>query len=229
MCFSKIFQINDFLPNKLFKTSIFEPIVIELFRRYTVYYSLAFSLVLLGLVMLLVFSKGELVLFFEHNSTTAMDTFFYWVTKGGEIYMGILTLILTIVFGSKRFVIVFILSILLSLIVSQGLKHKVFPLEDRPYSEYKDLRDIDGLERHVKNSFPSGHTTAAFTFFTLLALSLRKRWIQILAPISASLVGVSRVYLGQHYLNDIVAGAVLGIFIVSIVTLLFHKKYPVLE
>ena len=69
---------------------------------------------------------------------------------------------------------------------------------------YQNLKPIEGLERHKHNSFPSGHTTAAFTLFTSFALAYKNRWLHLLAPICAGLVGVSRVYLGQHYLNDIV-------------------------
>lgn len=227
MCFSKIFQINNFLPNKLFKTSIFEPIVIDLFRRYSIYYVTAFLLIIVGLVLLLVLPKGGLVLFLDANSTPALDVIFNWLTKGGEHYMGIVVLLLLLAFVPRRYIMIYAVSIVLSLLVSQGLKHQVFPNEGRPSSVHTKLHDIDGLERHANNSFPSGHTTAAFTFFTLLAISLRKKWVQFVAPIFAASVGVSRVYLGQHYLSDIVAGAVLGIFIVSIVVYVFDRKFPV--
>lgn len=203
--------------------------MIELFRKYNIYYVLTFLLIILGLVLLLVLPKGGLVLWLDVNSNSTCDTLFHWVTKGGEPFMGLLAFILILLFSTKRLTFIFIVSILLALIVSQGLKHKAFPNEDRPSYTYTELHEIADLDRHTHNSFPSGHTTAAFTFFTLLAISFRKKWLQFLAPCCAAMVGVSRVYLGQHYLIDIVAGAVLGVFIVSIVVYFFNKKMPVVE
>jgi undecaprenyl-diphosphatase len=59
-------------------------------------------------------------------------------------------------------------------------------------------------------SFPSGH--AAIAFATAVVLSLQHRqWRFTLAAIAAaSLISLSRVYLGHHYPTDVAAGAVLG-------------------
>jgi len=58
-------------------------------------------------------------------------------------------------------------------------------------------------------SFPSGHTTAAFTIATTLALR-----VPILAVICmpiALIVGISRLYLGVHYPSDVLAGMAVAI------------------
>ncbi len=60
-------------------------------------------------------------------------------------------------------------------------------------------------------SFPSGHATMAF----LMAILLSKyypRYTYVFYSI-AVLVGLSRIYLGVHYLSDVVGGAVLGLAI----------------
>ena len=56
-------------------------------------------------------------------------------------------------------------------------------------------------------SMPSGHTTAAFSAAVVLATL--PGW-EIAAPGMASLVGISRMYMGAHYPTDVAAGAVLG-------------------
>jgi undecaprenyl-diphosphatase len=63
------------------------------------------------------------------------------------------------------------------------------------------------LHRPVTSSFPSGHATAAFCAATILVRDGRSRpaWYGL-----ASLVAVSRVYVGLHHPSDVLAGAALG-------------------
>ena len=59
-------------------------------------------------------------------------------------------------------------------------------------------------------SFPSGHTSAAFSVATSLTIVKPKWYVYVPAFTWASLVGYSRMYLGVHYPTDILAGAVIG-------------------
>jgi undecaprenyl-diphosphatase len=60
-------------------------------------------------------------------------------------------------------------------------------------------------------SFPSGHAATSFAGATILAFAFPR--VAPLFYVLASAVGFSRVYLGVHYLLDIVGGAVLGTLI----------------
>jgi membrane-associated phospholipid phosphatase len=61
-------------------------------------------------------------------------------------------------------------------------------------------------------SLPSGHTqTAATTYFSLYFNTNRKRIMLILAIVITTLVAISRMYLGVHYLTDVLLGGALGI------------------
>lgn len=79
-------------------------------------------------------------------------------------------------------------------------------LRPRPYQVIKNAKL---LCKPLKDfSFPSGHTTAAFA----LSISWSPNFVS-LAPylfILATLVGLSRVYLGMHYPSDTIIGAVIG-------------------
>ncbi len=68
-------------------------------------------------------------------------------------------------------------------------------------------------------SFPSDHATAAFAIAaTLLAYHFRRAWAFLVA---ALLVGLSRIYLGTHYVSDVLGGAVTALAAVALVRRFF--------
>lgn len=59
-------------------------------------------------------------------------------------------------------------------------------------------------------SFPSGHTSSAFSAVTSLSRVYPKWYVIAPSFLWASAVGYSRMYLGVHYPTDVTAGAILG-------------------
>lgn len=59
-------------------------------------------------------------------------------------------------------------------------------------------------------SFPSGHTSTAFTTATALSQAYPKWYVVLPSYLWAGSVGYSRLYLGVHYPTDVAAGAILG-------------------
>jgi len=64
-------------------------------------------------------------------------------------------------------------------------------------------------------SFPSGHSQAAFTSATFFALYIKRR--RALLYSAAFMVAISRVYLGVHFVSDIIVGSLFGALIAWIV------------
>lgn len=62
---------------------------------------------------------------------------------------------------------------------------------------------------HRENSFPSGHTQAAFGTATALICLYRKHVFYLI--LIAALMGLSRIYVGVHFPVDVICGAILGI------------------
>ena len=85
-----------------------------------------------------------------------------------------------------------------------------------------DVIHIIGVTLH-KGSFPSGHTTTAFTLAGVICLSRLHPAIMITAIMLAILAGFSRAVVGAHWPMDIFAGAFGGWLAALIGVLLFKK------
>lgn len=57
---------------------------------------------------------------------------------------------------------------------------------------------------------PSGHAQIAASIWGWLAVEVKKRWFTIVAVVLIFLIGLSRIYLGVHFLSDVILGWTLG-------------------
>ncbi len=71
-------------------------------------------------------------------------------------------------------------------------------------------------------SFPSGHAAVAFAAATVFSRYDKKRIV--FYYILALLISLSRIYLGCHYITDVVGGAIFGIFVANLTFLLTFRK-----
>lgn len=78
---------------------------------------------------------------------------------------------------------------------------------DRPYEKYPQYKPY---EYDSSPSFPSGHTSMAFTMATSLSLQYKKWYVVAPAFLYAGAVAYSRIHLGAHYPSDVIAGALIG-------------------
>ncbi|MBK9283547.1 MAG: phosphatase PAP2 family protein [Sphingobacteriaceae bacterium] len=99
------------------------------------------------------------------------------------------------------------LSIGLALGLTTGLKYAIN--RTRPYTEFPN--EIIQREETGPYSFPSGHTTGAFSTATALSLTYKKWYVSVPAYLYAGMMGYSRMRLGVHYPSDVLGGAIIGI------------------
>jgi membrane-associated phospholipid phosphatase len=74
------------------------------------------------------------------------------------------------------------------------------------------------------SSFPSGHTTTAFAAATILADQYPEWYVVCPAFAGAGAVGFSRLYANQHWLSDVLGGAILGSSVSHFIWLRGRKK-----
>jgi membrane-associated phospholipid phosphatase len=101
----------------------------------------------------------------------------------------------------------------------------------RPIEKFGNtIRQIDGEVLKHFQGFPSGHTSAAFFATGMIILSLPKHKLQnltlFLSIFSAFSIGYSRIYLGQHSIEDTLAGCIIAniFFYIAGITYPYIKK-----
>ncbi len=161
--------------------------------------------------------------FFNHTlSIGFLNKFFSIITNVNNWYIAYIILLgISIFKGGRKGKIAAVGVIILILISDQTgynvLKELVKRI--RPCNELADV--ITPLGCTGSYSFPSNHALnnfAAATFYYRFYPNLK--WILF---ITASLVAISRVYLGLHYPSDILGGAILGIIFGYIFSALFLR------
>ena len=76
------------------------------------------------------------------------------------------------------------------------------------------------------NSFPSGHTCAAFAAGMSWMRSLPWRWGRAAAVVLAVCMGLSRLYVGVHYPTDVLVGALIGALCAWVVWRVYRHRAP---
>ena len=101
------------------------------------------------------------------------------------------------------------------LLVSEGLTLagtgivKIAVDRPRPFEALEGVK-VKHQWSATGRSFPSGHSSLAFSIATIVSLQYGKAAVSVPMFLWASLTAYGRVYLGVHYPTDVLAGAVLG-------------------
>ncbi|MBX2972953.1 MAG: phosphatase PAP2 family protein [Flavobacteriales bacterium] len=141
----------------------------------------------------------------------ALDAALGALTHVADGWVPTILALLLLVFRDRRSFLFMGLSCGISAIVVQVLK-RWFD-HDRPFMFKEQLGDmhwVAGLDLHHHLSFPSGHTTAAFSMCFVLAVLVGRRSWAVLLALLAALLAHTRVHLSQHFTEDVLAGAAIG-------------------
>lgn len=177
-------------------------------------------------------SKEEIHLFLNQFHAKPADFFFKYFTDLGD-GIAIMVVILFLLFISKRMSIQVAAAGFLSGLIAQVLKKGIFSTSPRPSAYFREadisLYYVPGEEMHTVFSFPSGHATIFFTLATSILLIQKTKRYDLLLIAFAILGAYSRVYLSQHFLEDIFTGSIIGILSSLLVYRLLHSHRMLLK
>jgi len=193
--------------------------MISLLRKTWLLWTLYLTILVPVAYILTTVPKIDSLLWINGHHNAFLDQFFKYYTHFGDGLFYIALIILLFLknrpAGWKA-----LASYALTSIVAQVMKNYVYEDALRPRAVLNDdskLHFIDGVEIYFLSSFPSGHTTSAFSIALLLSWLYPKKLNMILLFLYAVGVAYSRMYLGQHFLVDVTAGSGIGMIVTALV------------
>lgn len=163
-------------------------------------------------------------------NTPFFDTLMWWIsgkTSWWPLYVFLIFLIFK-KYTWKESSLVLVVIILLIVLSDQSSVHLFKNVFRRPRPSHNP--DIENILHYVNNyrggafGFISSHAANTFSVAAFLVLIFKNKWLTILLATWASLVAYSRVYLGVHYLFDVLVGAIWGTLIAVILYIIFEKN-----
>lgn len=158
----------------------------------------------------------------QNLSSPGMDKFMVTISSLGNA--SIIWIYLIVVFLSTReykmmakiMIVAFLANLL---IVNLGLKN-IFG-RTRPY---EFLPGFDLLIPSLSDgSFPSGHSSYAASFATIILVIGKSKLIKIFTSLLAILMAFSRLYLYVHFPTDVIAGLIIGFLIATYTMKIYYS------
>lgn len=158
--------------------------------------------------------------FFALNgSDSAFLDRFMWIFTGKAVWLPLAFLILLVLIYKKNWresLLILLAIVLVVTLCDQFASHVYKPVFTRfrptHHPDFMDqVKTVFGY-RGGLYGFISSHAANAFGFATLMALIMRDKLFGWTIFFWAALTAYTRVYLGVHFISDIVPGAISGVF-----------------
>jgi len=172
------------------------------------------------------YGKENAFLLLNTDLGPVADQFFRYCTYAGDGIIWVPVTLLILIFRRKYWILAFA-AIIISTLIAQLSKNIFFKGLPRPSLAITDsslFHSVASVDLHTMNSFPSGHTTTAFTVFLIACFFIDRKWIVPVGLFYALLAAYSRIYLAQHFPIDL-AGGMLSATITIICAVALQNKW----
>jgi len=171
-----------------------------------------FIFLLAGGIVLFLWSKTDIALYINRYHNPAADFFFSnWTNLG--LGITIIPVALILAYIRCRYMLISVIAFLVTFIINDSLKSYFHT--PRPLTVFDQLHQtlylVPNVEMYRSNSFPSGHTATGFCMFCLFALYTKNNLMKVIFFIIALLIAYSRMYLSEHFLQDVYGASIIGV------------------
>jgi membrane-associated phospholipid phosphatase len=166
------------------------------------------------LIVKLLYSREQIYFAVNGLNSSWADVIMPYITDIGE---GLTVIILSAIIAlfSYRKALLLASSYAVTSIVAQILKYLFDAPRPKVYfsDQLSHIHFVKGLYIYTAHSFPSGHSVTAFSAAAVITYLCKNSGWGIPALLVAMLVGYSRMYLSQHFFEDVMAGSVIGVIV----------------
>lgn len=196
------------------------------------YFLWPYLLIVLALILIkITFSKKEIYFYINSLHFSFGDYCFPKITELGSSNFAIIIVLFLVLFINYRSAFLLGGAYLFTAAVNFPLKY-IFHAA-RPYVYFEDMHShmyfvpgVDVLANYY--SFPSGHTVCAFTGAIVASYLSKNKYWSFLFLVLALLVGYSRMYMSEHFFEDVFAGSIVGTTL-TIVWLYTAQRFSFIE
>ena len=178
-------------------------------------------------IIKMLYTRSQIYFAVNGIHTDFLDTVQPYVTYIGD---GILIIFLSAIIALYNYRAAFLLvtSYAVTALVAQVLKYS-FDMP-RPKAYFADqaskIHFVKGLYILTVHSFPSGHTVTAFSAGVVITYLVKNKLWGLVSLLVAVMVGYSRMYLSQHFFEDVLVGSVVGVLVTFMwLTYIDRKKF----
>ena len=149
-------------------------------------------------------------------------------TMGNEIFYIILPPVVYWCYDKSRSIKVLFI-FLISVTINDMAKELSQMPRPNPLNLSPQIGALNLMYKPTSPGFPSGHTQEAVAFWGAAFWFFKNTWIRTISLLFIILIPYSRIYLGVHFLGDVVGGFIIGIIILVLLIPLIHLSDGHLE